>query len=116
MLSIATIPMARGSFTGCICAVCYKGREYRLATYRGARAKYWSGDGAVIGQGKYRLEIKLLEGQSHPLRAPLQGSMGRIIHESLCSKLHFCFRYENDTIFEHTDCCASFEYSDENSI
>ena len=54
MLSIATIPLAAGSFTGCICAVIHKGREYRLATYRGCRVERWSGRGALVRQGKYR--------------------------------------------------------------
>ena len=62
MLSIATIPLAGLRFTGCICAVCCGGREYRLATYRGARVERWSGAGAVIRQGKYRLSVELLKG------------------------------------------------------
>lgn len=112
MLSIATIPLAIGKFTGCICAVLYNGREYRLATYRGARIERWSSDSAVIHQGKYRLAVELLEGQGYPLRAPVQGDMGRTIHESLCAKLRYCFWFENDLLFEHTDHCASFEYAD----
>lgn len=79
MLSIATIPMALKSFTGCICAVLYNGQEYRLATYRGARVEQWSGTGAVIRQGTYRLSAELLEGHGCPLRAPVEGSMGRTI-------------------------------------
>ena len=58
MLSIADIPLAGVSFTGCICAVLYNGREYRLATYRGARVERWSADGAQIRQGIYRLEAE----------------------------------------------------------
>lgn len=37
MLSIAHIPFLGGAFTGCICALMFAGREYRLATYRGMR-------------------------------------------------------------------------------
>ena len=37
MASVAHIPFCGRSFTGCICAVVYRGREYRLATYRGVR-------------------------------------------------------------------------------
>ena len=40
MLSIATIPTPIGPFTGCICAICCNRREYRLATYRGARIQH----------------------------------------------------------------------------
>lgn len=113
MLSIAAIPMPVGRFTGCICAVCYHGREYRLATYRGVRVERWSNAGAVIRQGQYRLEVELLEGQGRPLRAPVEGSMGRTIHESLCAKLRYRFWRGETLLFEHTDCRASFEYADE---
>ncbi len=37
MLSVADIPMAKMHFTGIIGVVLWKGREYRLATYLGAR-------------------------------------------------------------------------------
>ena len=37
MLSVAEIPMAKMHFTGIIGVVLWKGREYRLATYLGAR-------------------------------------------------------------------------------
>lgn len=113
LLSIATIPLAIGCFTGCICAVLYNGREYRLATYRGARVEQWSGTGAVIRQGKYRLVVELLEGHGRPLRAPVEGSMDRAIHESLCANLRYRFWSGEDLLFEHTDPFASFEYADE---
>ena len=112
MLSVAAIPMAVGTFTGCICAVLYQGREYRLATYRGGRAERWSNRGAVIRQGKYRLEAELLEEQGRPLRAPAEGDMSRTIHESLCAKMRFRFWEGSTLLFEHTDPYASFEYAD----
>lgn len=113
MLSIASVPTPVGRFTGCICAVCYHGREYRLATYRGVRVERWSGAGAVIRQGNDRLEVELLEGQERPLRAPVEGSMGRTIQESLCAKLRYRFWRGETLLFEHTDCRASFEYAGE---
>lgn len=115
MLSIATIPLPVGSFTGCICAVLYNGREYRLATYRGARIEQWSGAGAVIRQGKYRLTVELMEGQGRPLKAPVEGGMGRTIHESLCAQVCYRFWHGEALLFEHVDRCASFEYADERS-
>ncbi|MGN0968213.1 MAG: tocopherol cyclase family protein [Oscillospiraceae bacterium] len=113
LLSIATIPLAIGHFTGCICAVLYNGQEYRLATYRGARIERWSGAGAVIRQGKYRLSAELLEGRGCPLRAPAEGSMGRTIRESLCAQMRYRFWRGEKLLLEHTDRCASFEYADE---
>ena len=111
MLAIAAIPLPVGSFTGCICSVLYQGREYRLATYRGARIEAWSPSGAAIRQGKYRLEAELLNEQRQPLRAPVEGSMERTIHESLRAEVHCRFRQGDRLLFQHTDPCASFEYS-----
>lgn len=113
MLSIATIPMAVGSFTGCICAIVCNGREYRLATYCGARVEQWSESGAEVRQGRYRLEVNLLEAHQCPLHAPVEGNMGRTIHESLCAKVRYRFWCGEMLVFEHTDCRASFEYADE---
>ena len=113
MLSIATVPLPFGSFTGCICTILYDGREYRLATYRGARVKQWSNNGAIIHQGKYRLEVRLLEGQGQPLWAPVEGKMGRTVYESIRAKVRYRFWYGKQFLFDHTDDYASFEFSDE---
>ncbi len=112
MLSIATIPTAVGSFTGCICAIFHEGREYRMATYRGVRIERWSDSGAVIRQGKYRLQVEALDVQGCPLKAPVEGTMGRIIHEGVCSKVRYCFWDGNQLLIDRTDSCAGFEFSD----
>lgn len=112
MLSIAAIPLAAGHFTGCICAVLYGGREYRLATYRGVRVERWDASGAMIRQGKYRLEAVLLEKQDCSLRAPVRGGMDRRIRESLRTKMRYRFWEGEQLLFEHTDPGASFEYAD----
>ena len=111
MLAIAAIPLPVGSFTGCICSVLYQGREYRLATYRGARIEAWSPSGAAIRQGRYRLEAELLNEQRQPLRAPVEGRMERTIHESLCAEVRYRFWHGGSLLFQHTDPNASFEYS-----
>jgi len=116
MLAIATVPLPMGSFTGCICAVMHRGREYRLATYRGAKVEKWSPTGAVIRQGKYRLTVDLMEEQGQSLRAPEKGNMERTIHESLCAAVTYCFWSGKDVLFRHTDRYASFEYSNQNFI
>ena len=111
MLSVAAIPLAGVQFTGCICAVLDRGREYRLATYRGARVEQWSASGASIRQGKYRLTAELLEGQGCPLRAPADGVMGRTVHESLRAAVRYRFWVGDTLLFDHTDRCAGFEYA-----
>ena len=112
MLSIAAIPMAGIRFTGCICAVLCDGREYRLATYRGARVEQWSGSGAAIRQGKYRLTAELLEGEGCPLRAPAGGVMSRTVHESLRSTVRYRFWAGEALLLDRTGSCAGFEYAD----
>ena len=111
MLSIATIPLGKLHFTGCICAIVLNGREYRLATYRGVRILNWSSEGACLCQGKYRLEVELLEQKPQPLRAPSDGNMSRTIHESLCARVRYRFWQGNVLLFDHTDDSASFEYA-----
>lgn len=112
MLAVAGVPLPVGSFTGCICAVIHRGREYRLATYRGAEIKAWSPSGAVIRQGRYRLDVELLEEGGQSLRAPVEGSMERTIHESLRAKVRYRFWRGEALLFQHVDPGASFEYSD----
>ena len=111
MLAVAAIPLPVGNFTGCICSVLTRGREYRLATYRGAKIEMWSKSGAVIRQGKYRLEAELLHERRQALRAPLEGRMERTIHESLCAEVRYRFWHGTDLLLQHTDPNASFEYS-----
>lgn len=112
MLAIASIPTPLGSFTGIICSVFHRGREYRLATYRGAKAAAWSSAGAVVRQGKYRLAVELPGEQGQVLRAPVEGSMKRTIHENLCANVHCRFWEGDKLLLEHTSQCASFEYSE----
>jgi len=113
MLAIATIPLPVGGFTGCICSVLYRGREYRLATYRGARIEACSPAGAVIRQGRYRLEAQLLGERRQPLRAPVEGRMERTIHESLSAEVQYRFWHGKVLLFQHVDQNASFEYASE---
>ena len=89
MLSIASIPISRIRFTGCICAIAHNGKEYRIATYKGARVLQWSADGAVVLQGRHRLGVKLLEQTAQELRAPVEGQMCCTIKESLCAKVRY---------------------------
>lgn len=111
MVSIAAIPLPGIRFTGCICALIHNGKEYRLATYRGVKAERWSEKGALLRQGKYRLEIQALDQQPQPLRAPVQGAMGRTIHESLRAKLRCRLWCKDALLLDETDLCGSFEYS-----
>ena len=111
MLAVASVPMPVGEFTGCICAVVHEGREYRLATYQGARVVRWDASGAEVCQGPYRLVAEVLEARAQPLRAPAGGEMNRTVRESLRASVRYRFWVWEQMLFDHTDDCASFEYA-----
>ena len=83
MLAVARVPLGPICFDGCVCALCHQGEEHRFATYRGSRAVYWAAGGAVVRQGRYRLEVTLPRQTGHCLRAPVDGGMDRTIRECL---------------------------------
>lgn len=110
MLSVADIPVAGIHFTGVIGVVLWQGREYRLATYLGARAVQIR-DGMVrVVQGDLELEARLLEAAERPLKAPTKGDMVRTIHESVACRAFYRFRRKGRTIFAFETNKASFEY------
>lgn len=112
MLALATVPIGNIPFTGCICAIAYQGQTYRLATYRGVRILARSRTQALLEQGDYRLHAQLLSPAAHPLQAPVQGDMSRIIHESASCRVRYRFWEGNRVLFDHTSERAGFEYAE----
>lgn len=106
----ARIPFGPISFRGTICAVLFKGHEYILATYYGARVKKAGPDGFEIIQGRYRLKFTLLEGTAHPLMAPTGGKMQGIVHEHAKSRGTYEFYDREHLMFYLTTDWASFEH------
>ena len=56
MLSVADIPVAGFHFTGIIGVIVWKGRQYRLATYLGAKAIQIKNQTLRIVQGDMEFE------------------------------------------------------------
>ena len=110
MLSVADIPIAGYHFTGVICVVLWKDREYRLATYLGARAVLVKNGIVRVVQGDMKLEARLLERADRPLKAPTMGNMVRVIHESPVCRASYRFKKGNHTLFAFETDRASFEY------
>ena len=110
MLSVADIPFGLFRFTGLLCVIWWKGKEYRLATYLGARATSIENGRAVIRQGDAELIVQLLEKHAHPLHAPTSGAMTRTIRESASCVASYTFRKSGKTLFSFTSDRASFEY------
>lgn len=110
MLSIADIPFGTFRFTGVIGVVMLHGKEYRLATYRGARAVKITPDEIIVRQGKYTLIVKPQERSGHPLRAPVGGAMNRTIHEHPSCKMYYRFEKNGIPLLERDAQNAAFEY------
>ena len=91
MLSVADIPMAGIHFTGVIGAVLWQGKEYRMATYLGARVVQIQNNMVRVIQGNLELDARLLEASGRPLKAPAKGDMVRTIHESASCRAFYRF-------------------------
>lgn len=110
MLSVADIPMAGIHFTGMIGVILWQGKEYRIATYLGARAVQIQNKAVRVIQGNMELDARLLEASGRPLKAPAKGDMVRTIHESASCRAFYRFRIGGRTLFAFETDRASFEY------
>lgn len=110
MLSVADIPIANFHFNGVICVVLWQGREYRLATYLGAKAVKIQEQTVRIVQRDMEFEARLIERADSPLKAPKMGDMVRFIRESAACRAFYRFRKRNHTVFAFETDKASFEY------
>lgn len=110
MLSVANIPFCGLHFNGVISAIHYLGKEYRLATYLGARPVHIQDGKVIIKQGNKQLIVQRLEKKGHPLAAPVDGNMSRTIHETAACKAYFHYQQNGKTIFEFESDQVAFEY------
>jgi len=113
MASVARIPYLCFKFTGTICIINIGGKEYRLATYLGARVKIFSRDHILIKQGRKILEIRVPEASNlQPLDAPNLGEMTRTIKETIFTTVSYKFTIGKKTVLDYTANNAAYEYSD----
>jgi len=110
MLSAADIPLGRFHFTGVIGIVLLRGKEYRLATYLGAKAVKIKDGEVIVKQGRFCLTVKQLGLPGHPLLAPVGGTMTRTIHEHPSCKVYYRFTDGDVTLLEFEAPNAAFEY------
>lgn len=110
MLSAADIPLFGVCFTGIIGVVMLNGKEFRLATYLGAKLKHIGNNTITVSQGGYELTARLIKKNAHPLSAPINGEMCRTIRESASCTAYYRFSYKGITICEFTSNRASFEF------
>ncbi|MGN0518072.1 MAG: hypothetical protein ACI4II_05055 [Acutalibacteraceae bacterium] len=110
MLSVADIPFCGGCFTGIICAVYWRDKEYRIATYLGARVSKINDGEIVIKQGDLTLTAILMDEKSYTLNAPISGNMVRTIHENASCRAYYKVERGKKLLFEFETDKASFEY------
>lgn len=110
MLSVADIPFLGIHFTGIIGVVLLDGKEYRIATYLGAKIKQADKNTVTVKQGSFEFTAKLLKKNAHPLAAPTNGDMCRTIHESAACEAYYRFSHKDRVLCEFTTDKASFEF------
>lgn len=110
MLAVADIPIFGIHFTGIIGVVLWEGKEYRIATYLGAKASEIKNRTVKVVQRGLKLEAQLLEDTGYQLQAPVNGSMVRHIQESITCHAHYKFVKSGVTLFDFETKTASFEY------
>lgn len=114
MLSVALVPFLGTQMLGTIAAVWVDGKEYRLATYLGARVVRAESGYAKIVQGSDSLEVRLLAGERRSLQAPVCGGMQRTVREGLCCRVMYRFIYHGHILLQEISENASFEDEWEN--
>lgn len=87
--SVATIPYGKLSFQGIICNIYYRGKQYRIATYKGAKVLKLTDNEVLVKQGNYRFRIEISGFSPVSLQAPSEGAMGRNIGEGLRCKVRY---------------------------
>lgn len=110
MLSIADVPFGKLYFTGIIGIVYYKGREYRLATYLGAKVIKIAPDEIIVRQGNYTLILEPDGKLGQHLHAPVSGTMNRVIHEHPSCKIKYRFEKNGIPLLEWDAQNAAFEF------
>jgi len=100
MASAANVRIGCISFPGCICLIRYHGREYRLATYLGARIIVYHQKELWIKQGELNFHVEILSKEGNNLLAPVRGRMLRTVHESVNARIHYQLLLDNDTVFD----------------
>lgn len=112
MVSAAKIPFAGFTFWGCIASIWYQKKEYRLATYKGAKISHRSKHCLEIKQSDYILRVDIPKQIGHLLYAPSNGDMSRTIHENPSCTARYQFKKGQQIILDKISKQASYEHVD----
>lgn len=109
MLAAARVPAGPIAFSGVIALLQVWGREYRFASYLGARLVSVRAGRVEIRQGCLVLIAERLGQAGQPLNAPVCGRMTRTIRENLCCHVRYQLRKDGFILWELEADRASFE-------
>lgn len=110
-VAIATIPMCHWEFLGCIALIQFQGKQYRFATYLGAKILIIKDNLAVIQQRRWTLCIHMAKDRRpQDLIAPCNGNMKRIIKEDLKCVVRYTLYHGSKKVFDWTTRNASLEF------
>lgn len=103
MCSIANVPFAFFNFTGLICVLLINDKQYRFATYNGAKVisvkKHGNKVMVEIKRNRYSLKISAYNKEFSKLKAPTKTGMDRDIDESISAKYQVVLKNMDETLF-----------------
>lgn len=109
MLACADVPMLVKGFEGVVCQILYRGKQYRLATYKGAKIIQKTKMSIGIKQGDMRVYIMALEDEGHLLHKPEKGVLKLGVRENPAGRIRYVFYKDDKKIFDFISRCGSFE-------
>ncbi|MDD3414420.1 MAG: tocopherol cyclase family protein [Lachnospiraceae bacterium] len=115
VVAVAEIPFLLTRFRGTLAFLYVEGKEYRLATYLGARVRKYTREEVIITQGQLVLRIKLYLEKNfnyHSLKAPISGAMIRDIKEWPQCKVRYTLYQNKDKIIDVRNLFALAEWVD----
>lgn len=108
--AVADLKILCFSMRGNFAIIHYQGKEYRLATYLGAKVVLLRKNKIYITQGKYTLFIQTYDRQPRELKAPQNGTMDRSIYEDISCYARYRFYISGKKLFDLRSSRASVEY------
>ncbi|NLL72714.1 MAG: hypothetical protein GX237_04230 [Clostridiales bacterium] len=100
VIAVADIPLGKIHFIGSIGVVYYKGKEYRIASYLGARIRRYNTHQLWVQQGRLDLQVTLIDVNPHNLLAPVKGNMSRTVYESIDCRVRYRFMVNRKVMFD----------------
>ena len=107
--AIADIPVLGFLFKGLLASFILGDKEYRFATYNGAKVIKAEENCLHLKHKTAELRITIAEGIAHPLKAPDQGQMSRIIRESVNTSVFVLLIDKGKCLYSGEGKSAGFE-------